>query len=151
MNVATVHQHFPPPSGFPEKTLTAYLRTQYRVELPGGSAILKIAQPNAALLAAMHEWEFAEAFLMTAHNPYSRPTAAAENVRRQNALLATLQARAARCWYGTTQAPDAWPTEPLVMVAGVEIGIGIDLARQFEQNAIVAVGPTAVSQLAFAV
>lgn len=127
----------------PAELWQAYLSARFEVDVGGGShVVLTVGQPASGLDS--HWQDNIEAFIVTAHNPYSQLLSAAENQRRGNALLE--QVRAEPYSFLPTAAVDAandtakkWPDESGVLIFGATIPAAIQLAAEFQQYAIVRV------------
>lgn len=85
---------------------------------------------------------------VTACNPGSRLTSAADNRARRLALEDLLRAQGWPFLAGEGVHPaGGWPAEASCFILGVPCDLAQDLARRFGQNAIVWCGPDAVPQL----
>lgn len=117
----------------------AYRATDYRVDnSPVGPFVIQVGQPSAEVdrLLARHqqtEWAF-----ISACNPRSEQQSDEENDRQMADLAAKLReggwphyAGAGVGWDGT------WPPESSFLVIGISEAEALDLARQFQQDAIV--------------
>lgn len=93
---------------------------------------------NSAEINALLEKENAERFaFLTAHNPHSKGLTAADNDLRQSRLKQILQVENYRFLegYGTNES-ESWDREASLFVLDIAEEAVINLARNFEQNAI---------------
>jgi hypothetical protein len=119
--------------------IALYRATHYDVILASGRiATLRI---GATAVAGLRDWignDRTAAFL-TACNPRSSTLSPAENERMQCALRSRLRTLPCRLLEGVGHMPGADQREPSLLVTGIDLA-GIDvLAREFEQNAVVAI------------
>jgi hypothetical protein len=124
--------------------VAAYLAAAYAIRLPGGRrVVLRVGTPMPReldmLLARVDASAPKAAGLITAWNPFSRPLPTAENRRRQRELLQQLRRRSTRVFAGAGYGPD-W-REPSLAAFGITLAALDELARRFEQNAILAFRP----------
>lgn len=113
----------------------AYRATTYRV----GSLALRVDTPTPPALDALLEGRGLDEYAyLTAVNPRSRPLPDAENRRRMAALRAALDEDGWVYLLGEAVADAAlWPPEPSLLVLGLPAARAVELARAFEQNALV--------------
>jgi hypothetical protein len=125
----------------------AYLVTEYRV-LPPHAFTLRIGDRSDALLDLYRAGEAREAAFLTAWNPLS-VTASEEQNRIAQALLAERLASigvAALPGLGIDPASD-YPGEESVLALGLPRDMAIRIAQDFNQNALVWIGPDAIPEL----
>jgi hypothetical protein len=121
----------------PDRDLeVAYRATAYTAETPPGRLVLRVdaASPELDRLLAEHgvtTWAY-----ITAYNPGSVPTAAAENEARQRELRDAVE-RAGYAFFEGAGVGEGWPPEQSLLVLGVTAEGGGELARRFEQVAVV--------------
>ncbi len=131
--------------------IQAFLETQYRVHqhVPDAPALtLRVGQASAAL-AALHRTHGVDcsAFL-TAYNPFAQQVDDASNLQRQEALGQEVSRRSLVFLPGEGQHPtNGWEPEPSVLVLGLSLEAAKVMGRQYEQAAIVWIGPQAVPEL----
>jgi hypothetical protein len=126
-----------PPAGPIDPALVAaYRATDYAVTAPDCEIVLRAGAASDALAALMRALRVDTAAVLTAHNPWSRPTPAADNDAAQRALEAELAA------YGVPTLPAEgrgtggdWPPEPSVLALGLSRAAADSLARRWRQNA----------------
>lgn len=131
----------------------AFRATTYRVFVPGAAPIdLIVGVASAALdvvLArhAVEDWAF-----ITACNPRSNPSTSTENDARSAALRREIEAGEWRFYEGEgIPAGDDWMPEASFLVLGIPRERAIDLARRFEQHAIVAGRQGGAAELVYVV
>lgn len=130
-----------------EQTIQAYRETEYRVH--GDSPFtLKVGHPSPELLQVMQKHKVDRCAFITAFNPYSASTDAADNASRQLSLSEELSRRSLRFIEGIGQHPsNQWPGEDSFLVFGIRLEAAKTLGRRFEQNAILWCDATAIPQL----
>lgn len=142
----------PPPAGPIDPDLAqAYRDAGYVVDAPDGPLVLRVGDHSAPLAALMRALRVDTAALITAHNPWSRPTDARDNAAAQARLEAELSA------HGVAQLPaqnrdpqGTWPPEASVLALGLAPDTADALARHFGQNAWLRIdAPAAVPTLVF--
>ena len=119
--------------------IALYRATHYDVVLASGR--IATLQIGATAAAGLRDWignDRTAAFL-TACNPRSSTLPPAENERRQRALQGRLRALPCRVLEGVGHIPGADQREPSLLAAGIDLADIDALAREFEQNAIVAI------------
>lgn len=116
----------------------AYRATDYVVDAPDGEIVLRIDAASDTLTALMRTLRAPTAAVLTAHNPWSRPTAADENDAAQRALEAELSERAISMLPASARdASGQWPAESSVIAFGLSRESATALARRYGQNAFV--------------
>jgi hypothetical protein len=114
----------------------AYRATTYTAETPDGPLALRIGAVDATLdrlLAArgLTSWAY-----VTAYNPGSIPTPAAENELHQRELRAAVT-QSGYPFYEGTGVGEGWPPEPSLLILGVNEAEAAVLGWRFGQVAIV--------------
>lgn len=130
-----------------EETIQAYRDTEYRVE---GDApfVLRVGCVSQDLLKHYKRRELQSCAFITAYNPFSIPLGAAENVLRDHNLLLLLSERGCRSVVGVGQHPsNEWPGEQSRLVWGISLEHASEIARQFQQNALIWAAEDAVPEL----
>ncbi len=129
--------HGRPPSRIEAETLRAYRLTHYRVEA-SPPLTLRVGRLSPALLALHRQAGVSCSAFITAFNPYGRCLPPADNLRRQQALAALLEARGLACIHGRGEDPDQrWDGEDSLLVLGLDRFHSAILGHCFEQNAVV--------------
>lgn len=131
--------------------LAAYRVALYRVDDQGYAFVLRVGEPSAALASCHADFGVTCSTFITACNPRSRPTERDANEAAMRRLERALDEQG-RAWLkGVGAAPDAsWEPEPSLLVPGLEADAALDLARAFDQHAIVWAGTDAVPRLVLA-
>ena len=119
----------------------AYLRTEYRVELPAGHLIMRVGLHQAdddrrltQEAGIQTHWA-----IVTACNPGSQACGVAENERLQDELSEAARRLDLLCIGSVNRDPRAeWPDEPGFLLCDPPPGLAEELGRQFRQNAILA-------------
>jgi hypothetical protein len=117
--------------------IAAYRATDYRIDA-SPPVVARIGDASAPVDALLRAQGVTTAVFITAFNPVSRPTDAAENARAQARLLAVLNAggHAFLPGLGIGRVGD-WPPEPSVLALGVTRAEAEALGRAYRQNAVV--------------
>ncbi len=116
----------------------AYLDTIYRVRREPQPIDICVGEANPALdeLLELHgarQWAF-----VTASNPHSRALSDGDNAARNAELKSSLEEAGWRTMDGVgLPSRPGWQTEDSVLILGIEREAAIELARHWEQNAIV--------------
>ncbi|MBL0163130.1 MAG: DUF3293 domain-containing protein [Xanthomonadales bacterium] len=117
--------------------LTAYLDTRYDVRLPGGRrACLRIGEsvPEPVREWVGRDWPL---LCISACNPHSQRLSPTANRIRTRQLLRVIQADGHRTLHGVGHVPGQVWREASIFVAAVSTHQADELAREFEQKAIV--------------
>ncbi|MEZ5461707.1 DUF3293 domain-containing protein [Dokdonella sp.] len=121
--------------------LGPYLDTHYDVRLPGGArATLRCGQrvPDSVIEVIGRT---SDAFLITACNPRSKRLSNAENRLLMQRLLQQVNSAGCQCLPGVGHVPgEAW-REPLLLLSAIDVDFVDEVARRFDQNAIVSLRP----------
>jgi len=95
-----------------------------------------VASPRVDALLDRHG--ACRATIVTAFNPRSRVLAPEANAARHRALVRLLEERALAFLYGEGRDPGGqWVAETECIVFGISLAEGLEIARRFEQNAVV--------------
>lgn len=126
----------------------AYRATTYRVFLPGGHAGLRIDQPDAVLKAWLEKAGCSTFAIITAFNPGSQPSDAAQNAERQSQLECELLEGNYEPYAGEN-VPDQADglLEESCFVPDITFEDACALAEDFGQNALVCGGTDAIPRL----
>ncbi len=109
----------------------AYQATDYIVDHPSGQFCIHIGESCPAIEA--REWAY-----VTACNPQSKLLLPQENSRRMHTLEQALSAERFRFLRGEARSRDGkWPPEPSLLIVDIAENAAIELARRFDQAAIV--------------
>lgn len=140
-------RHEPNHTRLPPTLVEAYLETEYRVRGEGGF-VLRCGEYSAALDAVHRRLGVESSAFVTAWNPYSRLHDEERNALAQAALVRVLGLRGLRYLQGVGRHPEnTWPGEESFLVLGIEHDAACALAAEFNQNAFVWCGPSAVPEL----
>jgi hypothetical protein len=132
----------------PDVLVEAYRQTDFRVMAGSQHFTLRIGEHSRELAALFADNRADFATFITAENPESIPTSAAENARQQAALKRDLDATGAMVWAGEGEGSDpAWPPETGWLAIGLNRDQACALGVAYRQNAIVCVGADAVPEL----
>ena len=116
----------------------AYRATTYWLNLPSSACTLdtRIGHVDPAIDRLLQALNCKRADLITAHNPYSRPLAAAQNERRDARLLFWLQRFQARVLRGYGVGDDGrWPAEAGWLISGLNAQLACRIATAAGQLA----------------
>jgi hypothetical protein len=118
--------------------IEAYRATDYVLFDAEGEVTVNIGRRSAAFDAVLARRGVETAVIVTAYNPRSIVLAEAENRARHAELVALIEARGYGYALGEGRDPTGhWKAELECVVFGIAAEAGIDLARAFDQNAIV--------------
>ncbi len=127
---------------------TAYNATHYEVRAPGGLLLLLLDRPNPQLRAVHEQFGVSCSAFLTAWNPRSVPTPAAQNEAALWQLQQQIAALGLVCWSGSGRDPSGkWAAEESLFVPGLELTRASELGRRFDQHAIVHAQNDAVPRL----
>ena len=134
-------------TNIPSDLIEAYRATHFTVLEPR-ALTLRVDNHSAELAKLFKEMDVSTAGYLTAWNPYSAETSAADNAAAQLSLIRRLSLED----YPTLKAlgvdpAGKWPGEESVFVPGLDLEHAKSLGVEFGQNAIVWAGPDAVPQL----
>lgn len=134
-------------TNIPSEIIEAYRATHFTVLEPR-PLTLRVDHHSAELAELFKEMGVSSAGYLTAWNPYSAATSAADNKAAQLSLIRRLSLEG----YPTLKAlgvnpEDEWQGEESVFVPGLDLERAKLLGVEFGQNAIVWAGPDAMPQL----
>ena len=134
-------------TNIPSDLVEAYSATHFTVLEPR-PLTLRVRHHSAELAELFNEMDVSSAGYLTAWNPYSAETSAADNAAAQLSLIRRLSLEG----YPTLKAlgvdpADEWPGEESVFVPGLDLERAKSLGVEFGQNALVWAGPDAVPHL----
>jgi len=133
-------------SDLSQKTITAYLETDYRV-FGNSPFTLRIGQASKSLTELLRQQETNCAAFITACNPFSHKLDDMDNAARQAELAKELTQRGLIIIAGEGKHPsDDW-AEPSYLVLGLSLDESKALGNKYEQNAVVWCGSDAVPEL----
>jgi hypothetical protein len=116
----------------------------------GADVTLNIGKHNRDFDRVLDQRQATTAVVVTAYNPRSVVLSEAENAARHVALTALLEARGHDYALGEGRDPTGhWKPELECVVFGIPVETGLELARRFEQNAIVFVEKGGVPALVY--
>ena len=116
----------------------AYLETIYRIASQPAPIDIRIGEPNAALDELLEKNGARQWAFVTASNPQSRPLCDDDNARRNAEMKRSLHEAGWRTVDGAgLPCRPGWQTEHSVLIVGIDRQAAMELARRWEQNAIV--------------
>ena len=130
-----------------EERIASYQATLYRVTGIVPAFTLRIGEYSAALATVYRDTGHVNAAYITAWNPRSQPFPNDINEDRQRRLIACLEERGNRYFFGEGSSPDGMWREQSLLVLGIDLALARALSEQFEQNAFVYCDEGAVPQL----
>ncbi|MDV6314774.1 DUF3293 domain-containing protein [Idiomarina sp. HP20-50] len=122
-----------------KKLLANYKNTNYRFMADGQQVTLTIGQKNVYFDRLCDSLNQRNGAFITAFNPHSQLLSIKENRERNKQLESTLR-EIGEVHYFRGEGQDRnkqWPAEESYMVLGLKQQTVIDLARQYQQNALV--------------
>jgi hypothetical protein len=134
-----------------DKLIEAYRATDYVLFGAGARDItLNIGRSSAEFDRVLDARGAATAVIVTAYNPRSIVLSDAENRARHGELVASIERRGYDYALGEGRDPTGhWKAELECVVFGIPLEAGLDLARAFDQNAIVFIRRGAAPELAY--
>lgn len=121
-----------------DKLIDAYRATDYVLFDPSGELTVNIGRPSPAFDRVLDARGAATAVIVTAYNPRSIVLPEAENRARHAELTAMIERRGFDYGLGEGRDPTGhWKAELECVVFGISVEAGSELARAFDQNAIV--------------
>lgn len=118
--------------------LSAYAATDFVVFDGDEEWVLKVGVASPRLDALLDRHDVTCATIVTAFNPRSRVLTPDVNMTRHRLLVELLEERGLPFLYGEGRDPSGeWIAETECIVFGISLAEGLDLARRFEQNAVV--------------
>lgn len=134
-----------------DRLIAAYRATDYVLFVGNGQEItLNIGRHNPSFDRILEIHAAETAVVVTAYNPRSVVLSEAENRERHRQLTALLEARGCDYALGEGRDPTGhWKAELECVVFGISREAGLDIARSFEQNAIVFVAKGGAPELAY--
>ncbi len=131
----------------PDK-LRAYRASEYRIAQGPQAIVLRIGQRSAPLAALFATHGATCGAFITACNPHGTQQSDAANGECNARLAAHLHSLGLLTIEGAGSEPGTdWPAEKSFFVFGLALAPAKAIGRQFEQDAIVWVGPDVVPQL----
>jgi hypothetical protein len=134
-----------------ERLIEAYRATDYVLFVGDRHDVtLNIGRHNRDFDRELDRRHAAAAVVVTAYNPRSVVLPDADNRARHAELIALLDARGHDYALGEGRDPTGgWQAELECVVFGIPVETGLELARRFEQNAIVFVARGGVPELVY--
>jgi len=131
--------------------IEAYRATDFVLFDTGdGEVTVNVGQRSAAFDRVLMARDAETAVIVTAYNPRSNVLPDATNRLRHAQLTSLLEARGYDYALGEGRDPTGqWKAELECVVFGISIEAGLDLARAFDQNAIVFIRRGAAPELAY--
>ena len=131
----------------PDK-IRAYLATGYRLGHTPQDMVLTIGQRSERLAALFEDRGVSCGAFLTAYNPLGVLQSNAANSAAHAQIAGKLQALGLQTIEGSgSEEGTDWPAEKSYFALGLALAPAQALGRQFDQDAIVWVGPDAVAQL----
>ena len=118
--------------------LIAYAATDFVVFDQGEEWALHVGVASPRVDDLLHRHDATRATIVTAFNPRSRVLTPEANAARHGALVQLLEERGLPFLYGEGRDPTGrWTAETECIVFGISLAEGLEIARRFEQNAVV--------------
>lgn len=135
-------------SPLPADLVEAYRRTEYRVADGSYAFVMRVDEPSDSLRTCHFAHGVERSAFVTACNPRSVPTPDQENETAMARLASELEARGYFVLQGRGVDPTgAWPGEPSYLVLGITEADAVEIARRFDQYAIVCADDDATPRL----
>jgi hypothetical protein len=121
-----------------DQLIAAYAATDFILHGEDAGLVLNIGRVSPEFDAVLDRRGVGTAVVVTAYNPRSVVLPDAENQARHRALLDLLGLRGLDFQIGEGRDPTGdWKSEIECVVYGISLEVGLDLARAFDQYAIV--------------
>jgi Protein of unknown function (DUF3293) len=125
-------------SGLPRELEEAYRRTIYRVSYGGDAIDVRIGEGNPTLDRVLDQEGWEDWIIITAFNPRSVRLLLSENEERDRQLRNELVLRGLTfCRSEAIDPEEEWPAESGFLVPGLNLEAAAEIARRYDQNAIV--------------
>ena len=126
----------------------AYRKTEYRFTHGVKCVTLRIGEVSRDLIDVYFETGYSCGVFITAYNPFGQPRESRDNEAAHERLRDELAALTFCVNEGAGADPSGeWPEEKSLFALGVSLGEAQRIGRKYRQDAIVWVGPDALSQL----
>ena len=140
--------HTPSATTISAALITSYENALYSFEYKGRTVPLRIGQRCPELRELMLATKSAEAFCITAWNPFSLQRTAQENEAAQVELCAALDALEAIRLPATGESADgSWAPEPGMLVLNISRAQVVELGNRFGQNALLSISADGLTSL----
>ena len=117
---------------------TAFLDTNYVVVDEEIRVVIRVGETSDSLERFLARKRITEWAFITAFNPYSQQLSETENEKRQMKMRGILQSESFSFLSGFGEAANGeWPPEPSLFIFDLKEVRAIEIAQDFEQNAIV--------------
>jgi hypothetical protein len=131
-----------------ERLIAAYTATDYVLHGENADLVLNIGRASPQFDAILDRRGADTAVIVTAYNPRSVVLSDAENQARHQALMEVLRQRGLDFEIGEGRDPGGhWKAEIECVAYGISLEAGLELARSFDQNAIVFIRRGAAPEL----
>lgn len=121
-----------------EALLAAYRSTDFIVFGRDEEWALNVGVASPRVDALLDLYGATRATIVTAFNPRSRVLAPEANAARHRSLVRLLEDRGLSFLYGEGRDPSGqWTAETECIVFGISLAEGLEIARRFDQNAVV--------------
>ena len=121
-----------------EELLSAYTTTDFVVFDRGEEWALHVGVASPRVDDLLDSHGATHAIIVTAFNPRSRVLTPDANAARHRSLVRLLEERGLPFLYGEGRDPSGqWTAETECIVFGISLPEGLEIARRFEQNAVV--------------
>lgn len=129
--------------------LAIYQKSEYRVCTAATNLfVMKIGDRSWALSQIYQQYGVGTACFISAYNPRSEPRSQEQNEAAQQRLIECVQGLGYSFLEGVGEDPEGdCAGEPCLLVLGITHDLALQLARQFEQNAILWMESDAIPQL----
>lgn len=120
-----------------EEKCTAYFATQYRVLNPTGDFSF-VARGDSTFLGDLHrQFNVTSSAFITAYNPFGQSTDDEVNRRNQEQLIAEVSGRWKYLMGLGVDPKRQWPSEPSILILGIDLEDALSFGRKYQQHAIV--------------
>ena len=118
--------------------VNAYIATDYRVTHGEATIVLNVGMYSKEVEELLVQSNSNTAAFISAYNPDSNPLSDHENIKAHAALVQDIELAGYKYFLGEGKGQgSSWPSEPSILVVGIECGEAIALASKYRQQAFV--------------
>lgn len=118
--------------------VNAYIATDYRVTHGEATIVLNVGMYSKEIEELLVQSNSNTAAFISAYNPDSNPLSDHENIKAHSALEQDIELAGYKYFLGEGKGQDSnWPSEPSILVVGIECGEAIALSSKYCQQAFV--------------
>jgi len=124
------------PLNITDELIKAYFSTEYRIFSPTGILVLPGRGYSAELTDIHHSFNVFSSAFITAYNPHSEQVDDATNQLNQSRLITQVSKQWLYLQGEAVDISGQWPTEPSILVLGINLSAALELGDSFQQHAV---------------